>query len=473
MIQAACFGRPAIAKVLLRYGANPDLRDEDGKTPLDKARERNDEGHREVAAILQSPGEWMITPTSSTPPNPSSMADASGSLSSSPNGIQRRGDSLTPSSTAVPEDSSILLDGTTTTEPKGDPDMAPVYLRRLLPVFCHTFQSSMIASVRKASLTIIKKMVHYTQPALLHSLCSHESNVFISTLVEVVAAVLDNEEDEDGHLVCMHIIQDLMNKSADTFLDHFARLGIFSKVQMLANGDGEENNGDNSSGQSVEGEQQQPPQQQLEEEEEEEDAAAFSESTQVADDKANVEPQSVDSTATSGQSPKPQVETTTASSTAQVDVVKELMPGRPYHWRDWCIARGRDCLYIWSDAAALELSNGSNGWFRFILDGKLATMYSSGSPEGGSDSSENRGEFLDKLQRVRTQIKPGTMSQAVFPPGVKIPDPLRLTVGNWSLSSAKDGELIIQNSDGQQQATILREDLPGFLFESNRGNRVL
>ena len=44
--------------------------------------------------------------------------------------------------------------------------------------------------------------------------------------------------------------------------------------------------------------------------------------------------------------------------------------------------RGRDCLYVWSDAAALELSNGSNGWFRFILDGKLATMYSSGSPEG-------------------------------------------------------------------------------------------
>ena len=53
---AACFGRPAIAKVLLRHGANPDLRDEDGKTPLDKARERVDEGHREVAAILQSPG---------------------------------------------------------------------------------------------------------------------------------------------------------------------------------------------------------------------------------------------------------------------------------------------------------------------------------------------------------------------------------------------------------------------------------
>ena len=66
---------------------------------------------------------------------------------------------------------------------------------------------------------------------------------------------------------------------------------------------------------------------------------------------------------------------------------KEILPGRPYHWKEWCIARGRDCLYIWSDASALELSNGSNGWFRFILDGKLATMYSSGSPEAGSDSS--------------------------------------------------------------------------------------
>ncbi len=55
---AACFGRPQIARVLLRYGANPDLRDEDGKTPLDKARERSDEGHREVASILQSPADW-------------------------------------------------------------------------------------------------------------------------------------------------------------------------------------------------------------------------------------------------------------------------------------------------------------------------------------------------------------------------------------------------------------------------------
>jgi len=289
---AACFGRPAIAKVLLRHGANPDLRDEDGKTPLDKARERIDEGHREVAAILQSPGEWMI------PAEKEKKADA-----------------------VEPDDSG---------EPKGDPEMAPVYLRRLLPVFCNTFQSTMLASVRKASLNLIKKMVHYIQPSLLVEACSPESPTynFGTMLVEVIATVLDNEEDEDGHLVVLQIIQDLMTKAQDIFLDHFARLGVFSKVLQLAG-----------------------PQDTQELQSNKKDDSEESEQEPLLDD------------------------------------AKEMLPGKAYHWRDWCICRGRDCLYIWSDAAALELSNGSNGWFRFILDGKLATMYSSGSPEGGTDSS--------------------------------------------------------------------------------------
>lgn len=176
---------------------------------------------------------------------------------------------------------------------------------------------------------------------------------------------------------------------------------------------------------------------------------------------------------------------------------REIQQGKPYHWKDWSIIRGRDCLYIWSDAAALELSNGSNGWFRFILDGKLATMYSSGSPEGGSDSSgtknkllthllissslccsyssrlfsfspraESRSEFLEKLQRARSQVKPVTASQPIL----SSVGPTKLTVGNWSLTCLKDGEIAIHNSDGQQ-ATILKEDLPGFVFESNRGTK--
>ncbi|XP_038147790.1 E3 ubiquitin-protein ligase HECTD1 isoform X2 [Cyprinodon tularosa] len=364
---AACFGRPQVAKTLLRHGANPDLRDEDGKTPLDKARER---GHSEVVAILQSPGDWMC---------PMNKADD-----------KRKKDA-----------SKEEEEGT---EPKGDPEMAPYYLKRLLPVFAQTFQQTMLPSIRKASLALIRKMVHYSGEVLLREVCESETGHNLPTvLVEITATVLDQEDDDDGHLLALQIIRDLVDKGGDVFLDQLARLGVINKVSTLAGPASDDEN---------------------------EDEAKPEKEDEVQED------------------------------------AKEVQQGKPYHWRDWSIIRGRDCLYIWSDAAALELSNGSNGWFRFILDGKLATMYSSGSPEGGSDSSESRSEFLEKLQRARSQVKPVTASQPIL----SVVGPTKLTVGNWSLTCLKEGEIAIHNSDGQQ-ATILKEDLPGFVFESNRGTK--
>ncbi|XP_077945295.1 E3 ubiquitin-protein ligase HECTD1 isoform X4 [Gasterosteus aculeatus] len=364
---AACFGRPQVAKTLLRHGANPDLRDEDGKTPLDKARER---GHSEVVAILQSPGDWMC------PVN--------------------KGDDKKKKDVNKEEEEGG--------EPKGDPEMAPIYLRRLLPVFAQTFQQTMLPSIRKASLALIRKMVHYSSEVLLKEVCDSETGHHLPTvLVEITATVLDQEDDDDGHLLALQIIRDLVDKGGDVFLDQLARLGVINKVSTLAGPASDDENEDEA---------------------------------------------------------KPEKE-----EEAQEDA-REVQQGKPYHWKDWSIIRGRDCLYIWSDAAALELSNGSNGWFRFILDGKLATMYSSGSPEGGSDSSESRSEFLEKLQRARSQVKPVTSSQPIL----SSVGPSKLTVGNWSLTCLKDGEIAIHNSDGQQ-ATILKEDLPGFVFESNRGTK--
>lgn len=63
-------------------------------------------------------------------------------------------------------------------------------------------------------------------------------------------------------------------------------------------------------------------------------------------------------------------------------------------------------------------------------------------------------------------MKPVTSSQPIL----SSVGPSKLTVGNWSLTCLKDGEIAIHNSDGQQ-ATILKEDLPGFVFESNRGTK--
>lgn len=59
---------------------------------------------------------------------------------------------------------------------------------------------------------------------------------------------------------------------------------------------------------------------------------------------------------------------------------------------------------------------------------------------------ENRGEFLEKLQRARSQVKPNSPSQPVLSRSGST----RLIVGNWALSCRKEGELHIHNSDGQQ-----------------------
>lgn len=62
------------------------------------------------------------------------------------------------------------------------------------------------------------------------------------------------KDDEDGHLVVLIIIEELMSKTKDDFLDHFARLGIFSKVQaLMGNNTDSENTTDVIKSSSTEG----------------------------------------------------------------------------------------------------------------------------------------------------------------------------------------------------------------------------
>lgn len=150
-------------------------------------------------------------------------------------------------------------------------------------------------------------------------------------------------------MVVLIIIEELMSKTQDEFLDNFARLGVFSKVQALIGS---------------------PP-------DAETDVIRSTEAPQKGRPNRGCSKTTIKNHTAQSNAP---------ADDSQIDA-KEILQGKAYHWREWSICRGRDCLYVWSDSAALELSNGSNGWFRFILDGKLATMYSSGSPENGSDSS--------------------------------------------------------------------------------------
>eukprot|EP00794_Sanderia_malayensis_P020162 gene20162-22137_t len=385
---AACFGRPAVAMVLLKYGANPDLRDEDGKTPLDKARERNDEGHKEIVRILQIPGEWIVAGNGS---------QASGASSS-----HAETDESKPDAKQEDKISEPIV--------KGDPEMAPVYVKRLLPVFCQTFRSSLVPSIRKATLSIVKKVIHLIPGDMMPDVIA-SSNI-ASNIVEVLSSILNTEDDDNGHFTAFQCVEDLMNKAKDTFLVHFVRLGVLNRIKEISESFDKD-------------------------ELEIGDAAEHDAKRQ-----AEIMP---------------------------LDDAQSITQGKPYNWHDWCIARSRDCLYLWSDFCAIELSNGSNGWFRFVLDGKLATMYSSGSPEGGSGSAESRSEFLEKLQRARSQVPVGMISQPLLSSPTASSNQ-QILVGNWSLACKQPGYMTIHNADGQQ-ATILKEDLPGFIFESNRGTK--
>lgn len=114
---------------------------------------------------------------------------------------------------------------------KGDPEIAPIFVSKLLPVFAHVYHSTMVHSVRKASFAQIRKMIHYCDNRLLEEIAS--KNNFASQIVEVIANVLDGDDD-DSHMVALHIIADVSKKSKEIFLDNFARLGVLTMVQSLA-----------------------------------------------------------------------------------------------------------------------------------------------------------------------------------------------------------------------------------------------
>lgn len=179
-----------------------------------------------------------------------------------------------------------------------------------------------------------------------------------------------------------------MLKTKNVFLDHFARLGVFSKVQALMDDDAESESSVIKTPTDTE-------------------SAAQSTSAQSAtlpspDDSSKCELTPSHMNASCDCVPYSLIFVTISRACIVLDDstsddAKELLQGKAYNWHDWSLCRGRDCLYVWSDSAALELSNGSNGWFRFIIDGKLATMYSSGSPENGNDNS---GIFLNIIHRT-------------------------------------------------------------------------
>ncbi|EFO28334.2 hypothetical protein LOAG_00153 [Loa loa] len=494
---AACFGRSDIVKILLKYGANPDLRDEEGKTALDKAHERSEEEHQLVASILESPSAYM----------------------------QRVDEEK-----IVKAESDVARE---TSNEKIDPVIVRQLLEQLLPVLCDVYQRSLGASVHRSSLSLLRKAVHHISSESMESMVKEDNGVNISTdicfsrgqrlaenLVSVLMMGLEHEDDTESHENVLQIVKSLFVKNTDFWLEQLVRVGIFEKVEAIANQPvtpiksdalttmvidesgrissslsitvvdnmfvkADEVSQDESSGINSRQHLASNPSKSCSDE-------STMSSTVVSSNKElndltmvnfpvhddNLHNTQITPSA-SADPVTPSLEASEIGSvtpvsskynigidlSSAVDDQWEIVQGKGYRWKDWRMIKSQDSFFIWCDAVAVEFSDGSNGWFRFMLDGQLSTMYSSGSPEVGSDNAETRGEFLDKLTKARNAVPPGSLPHSIF----SAPDINKtIGVGSWILASPKIGELTVTNRDGNQQRLIIVEDLPGFIFESNR-----
>ncbi len=259
---AACFGRSSIVRLLLTYGGNVDLHDEDGRTPLDKARERQDDSHQEVIDILQSAGhEWNDT-------------------------------------------NNLIIEQT-----KGDIDMQSIYLERLLSIFCQLYQNTMILTIKRNTLRLISKLFQYATVEQIQQL------KILTIIFELLATILDtNEDDDDTSNIVLLIIKNLFEKDRNLFLEQFQYLGLISKITSLA--------------------------------------LSHEIKIENSDQLLIINILPIDT--------------------------KEIICFRPYVWNEFNFLRNRECLYIWNNFLVIELSIGSNGWFRFFANNSLSTMYSSG-----------------------------------------------------------------------------------------------
>ncbi len=97
-------------------------------------------------------------------------------------------------------------------------------------------------------------------------------------------------------------------------------------------------------------------------------------------------------------------------------------------------------------------------------------MYSNGVPEIGSADDENLNVFSKKLLKTTERLRssrPATLRQLF-----ECNETLIIQVENWLFRAAKDGsELHVTNLHADQK-TILRGQLAGFEFESNKNEIV-
>ena len=244
---AACFGRANIVKILLRHGANPDLRDEEGKTPLDKARERGEENHREVVQILQSPNDYVAP--GPPPAQPQQQPEQAQDFAANTSGQLIE---ALDSETLGMIDAEQQLDGIHLTASIANLNEIKLnYTRRLMPIFCKVFLNCMIQSINKSCLSLLRKLINCASREQLNYILQlsvvdssgheaeptdsfKESTTISTLLVELISKVLQDSQNYETVFIGLSISNDLFPKCSPFILEEFTRLGVGHLISQLA-----------------------------------------------------------------------------------------------------------------------------------------------------------------------------------------------------------------------------------------------
>jgi E3 ubiquitin-protein ligase HECTD1 len=465
---AACFGRAQIVRILLAHGANPDLRDEEGRTALEKARERGEDSHRECVQILQqtsllSENNLVLNATSE---KIISNDDEQNQASKVDNTAANETNSQQTNQTYDISKTSIIIEQTDIEKLKVEESQEQrdlvetklVYAKRLIPIFARLYlsSSSMIPSISKSCLNLLRKLVNYATKEQFQQVLrvTNENDSTSTLLVEVISKILQEQEDQvftidnenedvseidlsqnannttnginyEAIYIALTISNDLFTKCSPFIVEEFTRFGVSNLITQFA--------------------------------------------------QANLNDE----------------------SSRKSKLLAEIELNQVYRWdgtsptSNWALMYTKDFIYIWQPLCAIELSHKSNGWFRFMLNDKLYSMYSNGKPEvndaeqiteanttedsASLSAEENKQLFINRFLKAKEFVlKTQQPILSLFVDASNTSGQQETRVENWLfriVSSNEDSNkmgLEIRNMHTNTQRTILKPSLNGIEFESNK-----
>ncbi len=104
---------------------------------------------------------------------------------------------------------ATVSDKETEEEQPMDTEVVDSFLCCLVPVLCQLYHQTLLATIRRSSLNLLRRAIHFFHADSLEAVCQRKEG-FAEGLVEMLASVLDQDEDEEGQHQALKVRQLLL-----------------------------------------------------------------------------------------------------------------------------------------------------------------------------------------------------------------------------------------------------------------------